>query len=117
MVNESYRDVEFPKPTIGRIGGYFLWKAAVAIVFAFILYLMVIGGLIGGDMFPKFVGATLENDAKWDMKEFLTGIDPAGYKDIAKLLVWSFIAGYAEKFVPNAVGRVIKASEASGNGN
>ena len=117
VVNESYRDVEFPNPTIGRIGGYLLWKAAVAIVFAFVLYLMVIGGLIGGDMFPKFVGDTLVTDAKWDMKVFLTGVDPEGYKDIAKLLVWSFIAGYAEKFVPNAIGRIIKTTEESGNGD
>ena len=115
VVNESYREVEFPRPTIGRIAAYFLWKAAVAIVFAFVFYLMVIGGLIGGDMFPKFLAVKPDAGAPWDMRAFLTGVDPADYKDIAKLLVWSFIAGYAEKFVPNAIGRIIESSEGAGN--
>lgn len=111
VVNESYREVEFLKTTIGRIGGYFLWKAAVAVVFAFVLYLMIIGGLIGGDMFPEFVAVKHPAGAPWDMQTFLTGVDPKGHKDIAKILVWSFIAGYTERFVPNAVGRVIKTTE------
>jgi hypothetical protein len=119
VVNESYREVEFPNPTIGQIGSYFLWKAAVAIVFAFVLYLMVVGGLIGGDLFPKFVVDTLDNNAHWNMKTFLIGVYPQDYKDIAKLLVWSFIAGYAEKFVPNAVGSIIEttAKDAKTNDN
>ena len=115
VVNESSQKVEFPNPTIGRIVAYFFWKATVAIVFAFVFYLMVIGGLIGGDMFPKFVAVDPKAGAHWDMLAFLTGVDPKDYKDIAKLLVWSFIAGYAEKFVPNIIGRTIKASEGAGN--
>jgi len=107
IVNEPFRQGEPHQYTLA----YISWKSAVAVVFAFLFYLMAIGGLIGGDMFPRFVQTSLPDNANWNMTNFATAVKPESYKDVAKILVWSFIAGYSEKFVPNLIGQILKTSE------
>lgn len=118
LVNEPFRQGEPHQYTYGWIAAYISWKSAVSVVFAFLLYLMAIGGLIGGDMFPHFVQAKLADGVHWSMTNFVTAVKPESYKDVAKILVWSFIAGYSEKFVPNLIGQILKTSEGKAeNGN
>jgi hypothetical protein len=113
-VNEPFRQNEAHRPTYTWITAYIFWKSAVSVVFAFLLYLMAIGGLIGGDLFPQFIETPLGQGAPWNMEAFVTKVDPKTYKDIAKIIVWSFVAGYSEKFVPNLIGKLLKASEGQG---
>jgi hypothetical protein len=40
------------------------------------------------------------------MAKFVLIVDPKTYADAAKIVVWSFIAGYSEKFVPNLIARL-----------
>lgn len=110
-VNEPFREDETHSPTYAWIAAYMLWKGSVAVVFAFIAYLMAIGGLVGGDLFPHFAEPQLPQGKVWNMESFFTLVDPATYKDIAKVLVWSFVAGYSEKFVPNLIGKLLQSSE------
>jgi len=112
-VNEPFRENEPCGASYGWITAYILWKGAVSSVFAFALYLMAIGGLIGGDLFPKFV-STAAQGTTWNMQQFVTSVDPESYKDVAKILVWSFIAGYSEKLVPNLIGKRLKGAENEG---
>ena len=112
VVNQPFRHGEPQHETFGWIVGYVFWKSTVSIVFAFVLYMMFIAGLISGDMFPRFVRTTIETGGQYvNMKEFATKIDPESYKDVAKILVWSFVAGYSEKFVPNLISQILKATE------
>jgi len=112
VVNEPFRQSEFQSVSGGWIVGYMIWKCAVSIVFAFVLYFIFIAGLISGDMFPRFVKTTLESGGKYvNMKEFATAVDPESYKDVAKIIVWSFISGYSERFVPNLISQILKDSE------
>ena len=111
IVNEPFRPGKEHKASYGWVISYIAWKAAIAIIFAFLLYLMTIGELIGGNVFPQFVHEPLNENQPWNMEAFLTLVKPASYKDIAKILIWSFLAGYSEKFVPNLIGQLLKGSE------
>ena len=116
VVNQPFRHGELQHVTVGWIVGYLFWKSTVSIVFAFVLYMIFIAGLISGDMFPRFVRTTLETGGQYqNMKEFATKVDPESYKDVAKILVWSFIAGYSEKFVPNLISQILKTPGESEN--
>jgi len=112
VVNQPFRHTEHLRSGFGAVVGYLTWKAAVAIVFAFLLYFMFIGGLISGDMFPKFKNTLFGSGGDYvSMQLFSTEVKPESYKDVAKLLVWSFIAGYSERFVPNVVARLLGSTE------
>jgi hypothetical protein len=71
-------------------------------VFALILSLMFIGGLIQGSLFPAFTGS------RWIELIF----DVPSW---AKLMVWSFIAGFSERFVPDLLTRLIQRSNEDGH--
>ena len=108
VVNQPFTQDNLKNESTGLIFGYVFWKAAVSIVFAFALYMIFVAGFISGDLFPRFVNTTVQYE---DMKGFLTRVDPKSYEDVAKILVWSFIAGYSEKFVPNLIFQLIGTTE------
>jgi hypothetical protein len=105
-VNE--RSSTIVAPTVERSGhrtvgwwlGWFLWKTTVAIVFAVVLWMLFVSTLVSGELFPAFTNV---DQTFAGMDGFLAEIDPSTNADAAKLMVWSFIAGYSERFVPNLV--------------
>lgn len=116
IVNQPFRQSELRHTALGWLLGYLCWKCAVAIVFAFVLYIMFIAGLISGDMFPRFVNTTANAGGEYvSMEQFMTSIEPESNRDAAKVLVWSFLAGYSEKFVPNLMTRMLSASAEPGD--
>ncbi len=60
------------------------------------LYMVFLGGLVSGEMFPQFSHGSeqLENP-----KSFMRSMLPKTNGDFAKALFWSFIAGFSERFV------------------
>ncbi|MFW2055627.1 hypothetical protein F4U02_04725 [Acinetobacter haemolyticus] len=68
----------------------------VGAVFAIVLTLMFMGGLIGGTLFP--------NADNFYQIIYVAAAFP-------KLLVWSFIAGFSERIVPNILNNLINSSE------
>ncbi|MES2444385.1 MAG: hypothetical protein V4574_16285 [Pseudomonadota bacterium] len=70
-------------------------------VFALVLTLMFVGGLIQGSLFPTF--GTMGGTFRWTSLSF----DLAAW---ARLMVWSFIAGFSERFVPDLLNRLIQRS-------
>jgi hypothetical protein len=79
-------------------------------VFALVLYMLMLGGLLSGDIFPKFMKPD-DNQNGLVLLEFLKQGKPAAPSDYAKLIVWCFIAGFAERFVPDTLTRLISRTE------
>lgn len=68
-------------------------------VFAVLLYLIVAAGFLKGDLFPDLSTNSPTDMANW-----------------GKLLVWSFIAGFAERLVPDTLDRLVNQASPAGNG-
>lgn len=60
---------------------------------ALAVYMLFLSGLLGGSLFPEF--ETLDYS-----KGLLKGAAPRLSSDFGKCMVWAFLAGYAEKFLP-----------------
>ena len=79
-------------------------KPLFGAVFALVLYLLFLGGIVSGSLFPA--PSLGPNNIQVNFQSFLTGAVWAVPGDFAKLLVWCFIAGFAERFVPDILGRL-----------
>jgi hypothetical protein len=84
-------------------------------IFAAVLFLAVGAGLLAGDLFPHITSPDLQGkQAKFIW--FLQNTEPDKGIDYAKLLIWSFIAGFAERFVPDALSRFVARKETADSG-
>lgn len=88
-------------------------------IFAALLYMMVIGGLLQGDLFP-----TLNAQAKdattpggVGLLDLIDQSRPDSTSSYAKLIIWSFIAGFAERFVPDTLSSFISKRETDSRGS
>lgn len=102
VLNQPFRD----DPVAAEGGSpwlYLVWKASVAVAFACLLYLMFMGRVLTGGIFPEFCGDT---ERFTDVRGFVAAVHPASNADFAKLLVWAFVAGFSEKFVPNLISQI-----------
>ncbi len=79
-------------------GRYFLWFSPLTgAVFAVVLMILFMSGLVKGGLFPELDG---------------TGLLPKAVpKDYALLFFWSFVAGFAEQFVPDALDHFISRGQ------
>jgi hypothetical protein len=78
-------------------------------IFAVVLFLVFASGLVQGALFPQL-------DTQSGVSNFVTFIQrvqPTSIINWGKLLVWSFIAGFAERFVPDTLDHLIARSERS----
>ncbi|HET8924274.1 MAG TPA: hypothetical protein VFN26_14890 [Candidatus Acidoferrum sp.] len=93
-------------------GRFSIYLAPVSgAIFAAVLLALFMGGLISGQLFPTFSGGGL----KFYLEKF-QWVGDGGYLDsigYAKLLVWSFIAGFAERFVPDTLDRLIAKAQST----
>jgi hypothetical protein len=75
-------------------------------VFALVLYLAFLGGIVEGAMFPRFfVPEFAVPPSSDDMKKLFTATYPVGGTDFAKLIFWSFLAGFSERLVPQIISK------------
>lgn len=84
---------------------YSLIPPLVGLIAAITLYLIFAAGLIKGDIFPTFALAATDPQAS-PFHNFVNNWTPATPTDYAKTLVWAFIAGFSERFVPDLLERL-----------
>jgi hypothetical protein len=71
--------------------------------FAALLYCVFLAGLLQGEFFPGFACG----DAPFTDYSTFSTCNPTTNADAAMALVWGFVAGFAERFVPNVLDRFI----------
>ena len=68
---------------------------------ALILFVLFLTGILGGSLFPGF--EIISTDGPTSGFDSIMNIQATSYQDVAKLVFWSFISGYSERFVPSAI--------------
>ena len=80
-------------------------------IFALVLYLAFLSGIVEGPLFPRFSVPTFSIPPTTnDMKNLFVNTFPATGVDFAKLVFWCFVAGFSERLVP----QIISAREEKG---
>ena len=71
------------------------------------LYIGFLSNIVEGPLFPKFAAPSFSQPipSTDDIRAFFSKAYPATGADLAKLLFWSFIAGFSERFVPQIIER------------
>lgn len=90
---------------------YCFTPALVGAVGAGVLYLVFAGQLLSGSLFPEFRWGPCHAKGCSSFYEFVENWQAAEGFDYAKLLVWGFIAGFSERFVPDILTRLTGEAE------
>lgn len=73
-------------------------------ILASVLYLLFISGIISGELFPKIVEDTVEEgNLKPNSFVVIFHQHADGATEYAKLLFWSFVAGFNQKYVVDII--------------
>ena len=94
--------------------GYYLWLSPLlGAIFAVILTLMFIAGFLKGSVIPDFY---LSSGGKQGLSffNFTWNTMPKTSEEYAKLFVWCFLAGFAERLVPDSVDRLASKLDLGG---
>ena len=75
-------------------------------IFSLVLYVGFLSGIVGGSLFPQFFSPPFSSPpVNADLQKFLTQTLPVTGTDLAKLLFWSFLAGFSERLVPQILNK------------
>jgi hypothetical protein len=73
------------------------FSPVIGATFAFLLFGLFMSGVLQGGFFPSFACA----EDRYTSFQAFTSCSPTTNGDVAKVLVWAFVAGFSERFVPN----------------
>jgi hypothetical protein len=94
---------------LAALDTYFFLTPLTGAIAALVLYAFFCGGLLQGSLFPTISAPQSLQPMRFI--EFLRNADPVGWTDQGKVLVWCFIAGFAERLVPDSIDRLTSAAE------
>jgi hypothetical protein len=83
-----------------------------------VLYLAFLSGIIAGPLFPSFAGPAFSQPipSTQEVAAFFAQTYPATGADLSKLLFWSFVSGFSERFVPQILDKVQTRDENKSKG-
>lgn len=81
-------------------------------IMAALLYCLFIAELLSGNLFPTFTEVSTETPSGFGILFQIASSDP---KDYAKLVFWSFTAGFSERFVTDIIGGFVSESQTTNN--
>lgn len=95
--------------------GSTIWAPAFGAIFAAVFYCLMISGLVSGDLFPHLTTATAGDgqEGSLGLDVFLRCTGPKAGVDLAKLMIWAFLSGFAERLVPDTLDRIASSAEGS----
>lgn len=109
MKNVPAKVNAFRDPTINTVAIIQVYVSPlIAGVFGLVLYSLFLTNMLGGTLFPTFDGMDAQYHGVIDL---FNQVHPAEQIDAAKSLVWSFVAGFSERFVPNIIDKLAREAE------
>jgi hypothetical protein len=94
--------------TVGKLGKtvflYSVTPPLIGAIAAIVLFLLFGSGLVSSPLFPK-IACNVDNGCK-TIKLLMDHYWPEQPQDYCKALVWAFVAGFSERFVPDILQSV-----------
>jgi hypothetical protein len=106
MDGDAMRNVQ----NLAAADTYFFLTPLTGAIGALVLYAFFCGGLLEGTLFPR-IACPPGIPQPMRFMDFLLNADPVSWPDQGKALVWCFIAGFAERLVPDAIDRLTSAAQ------
>jgi hypothetical protein len=89
---------------------YSLAPLFIGAIGAVVLYLVFASGLVRGPVIPEF--ACSSSGGCLTLGSLLNNLGPSTTADLAKTLIWCFIAGFSERLTPDLLGNFVKTGRA-----
>jgi hypothetical protein len=90
-----------------------LLSPVIGMVFAAVLFVMMLAGIIKSDLFPAFLPCPVKSPhcMSHDFASFALSSTPDSAQSWAKLAVWAFAAGFLERLVPDILTRIAATTQ------
>ena len=81
----------------------------IAGILAFVAYGLFLSGILKGSLFPNFKNTEA---AYTSVTCMLLSLGPETNLDAAKSILWAFMAGFSERFIPNIIDTLVAKAKA-----